>query len=112
MYWLARIWGASGFAATFAGMAFVFNGVVLSSLQWTAYIGVLAWMPWVVGCTSEAWKKGGRWLPLAAVCGAMQVLTGMPEMTALTWLFLAVLWLSNSRSEQAGAERGPEAPVR
>jgi hypothetical protein len=93
MHWLVRKLGAAGFPASFAGITFVFNGVVLSSMQWTAYVAVLAWMPWVVGCTIEAWKKGGGRIAAAALCAAMQVLTGMPELTALTWLFIAVLWI-------------------
>jgi hypothetical protein len=83
----------------------VFNGVVLSSLQWTAYIAVLAWMPWVVGCTIDAWKSGGARIATAAFCAAMQVLSGMPEMTALTWLFLFALWLVTVRGKTVSATR-------
>jgi hypothetical protein len=102
MYWLARKMGASGFAGSFAGMAFVFNGVLLSSLQWTACVPVLAWMPWVVGSTMEAWKAGGARIATAAVCAAMQVLTGMPELTAVTWLFIAALWVSSAAGKSVG----------
>jgi hypothetical protein len=94
MFWLSRRWGASGFAASFAGVAFVFNGVMLSSLLWSSYVTCLAWLPWVVGCVVESWTKGRRWLVLAALCSAMQVLTGMPELTALTWCFVAALWVN------------------
>src|SRR5262249_47804042 len=38
IYLLARHWGLETFAATFAGMAAVFNGVILSSIEWAAYI--------------------------------------------------------------------------
>ena len=93
MFWLMRRWGVGGFAAAFAGFAFVFNGVTLSSLLWGNYIASLAWLPWVVGCVIEAWRRGERWLPLAAIASAMQVLTATPEITLLTWLFLGAVWI-------------------
>jgi Bacterial membrane protein YfhO len=93
MYWLARRWNAGTFGAAFAGMAYVFNGVTMSSLIWITYIAALAWLPWVVGCVQAAWQNGGRWLVLAAVAGALQVLAGMPEITVFTWLFIAALWI-------------------
>jgi hypothetical protein len=96
IYLLARHWGLETFAAAFAGVAAVFNGVVFSSLQWPAYIAVLSWAPWIILCVLRSWEKGGRWIVLAALASAMQVLGGMPELVALTWIFLAVLWLVSS----------------
>jgi len=94
MFWLLRRWNLGSFAAAFAAFAFVFNGVTLSCLQWGNYIAALAWLPWILGCVMEAWRNGGRWLPLAAITSAMQVLTATPEITLLTWLFLGAIWLS------------------
>jgi hypothetical protein len=94
MYWLTRRWGVGGFAAGFAGMAYVFNGVILSCLLWGNYIAALAWLPWVAGCVMAAWSGGGRWIALAALASAMQVLTATPELTLLSWLLLGALWLS------------------
>ena len=94
MYALARRWGVDGFAASFAGFAFVFNGVALSCFQWSNYIASLGWLPWVVLTVTNAWRNGGRWLAIAAIVSALQVLTGTPELTLLVWLFLAVLWLT------------------
>jgi hypothetical protein len=93
MFWLVRRWNLSSFAAAFAAFAFVFNGVTLSCLQWGNYIAALAWLPWILGSVMEAWRNGGRWMPLAALASAMQVLTATPEITLLTWLFLGVIWL-------------------
>src|SRR4051794_543868 len=67
MYWLARRLNLGSFGSSFAGMAFVFNGVVLSSLLWLSYISCLAWMPWVVGLVMTAWREGGKWVPCAAL---------------------------------------------
>src|ERR1035437_144294 len=94
MYALARRWGADGFAASFAGLAFAFNGVSFSCFQWSNYIASLGWLPWVVLAVTEAWRNGGRWLALAAIVSALQVLTATPELTLLGWLFLAALWLA------------------
>jgi hypothetical protein len=94
MYALTRRWGADGFAASFAGFAFVFSGVSFSCFQWSNYIASLGWLPWVVLAVTEAWRGGGRWLAIAAVVSALQVLTATPELTLLGWLFLAALWLA------------------
>ena len=76
---LARRWGADGFAASFAGMAYAFSGVSLSCFQWSNYIASLGWLPWVVLAATEAWRQGGRWIAIAAVVSALQVLTATPE---------------------------------
>src|SRR5487761_1897214 len=94
MYALARRWGAGGFAASFAGMAYAFSGVSFSCFQWSNYIASLGWLPWVVLAVTEAWRGGGRWLAVAAVVSALQVLTATPEVTLLGWLLLAALWLA------------------
>lgn len=100
MYELTRRWGAGGFAASFAGLAYAFNGVTLSCFQWGNYIASLGWLPWVVLAVTEAWRHGGRWIPIAAVVSALQVLTATPELTLLGWLFLALLWLSEWASRK------------
>jgi hypothetical protein len=94
MFWLMRRWNVGTFSAAFAAFAFVFNGVTFSCLIWGNYIASLAWLPWVTGSVIEAWRTGGRWLPFAALASAMQVLTATPELTLLSWLFLAAIWLS------------------
>jgi hypothetical protein len=94
MYWLCRRWQVGVYGATFAGVAYIFNGATLSCLNWSHYIASLSWLPWVIGCVIAAWKTGGRWIPLAALASAMQVLTASPELTVPTWLFLGALWLS------------------
>ncbi|HEY5912945.1 MAG TPA: YfhO family protein [Verrucomicrobiae bacterium] len=93
MFWLVRRWGAGAYAAAFAGFAYVFNGVTLSCLMWPGYIAFLAWSPWVLGCTMTAWRQGGRWLVLAGITSAMQVLACAPELLVLFWVFLGLLWL-------------------
>src|SRR5665213_3260434 len=93
MYFLARRWTASNFAAAFAGVAFAFNGFTLNLLMWPSHIATFAWMPWVVLAVELAWREGRQKIILAAFAGAMQMLAGGPETIFLTWLIVAALWL-------------------
>lgn len=93
MYTLAWNWTGSRRAATLAGLGFAFNGFTLNCLIWPNYIASLAWMPLVVLTVERAWRLGGRHLVLAALAGAMQMLSGTPEIILLTWLVLGALWL-------------------
>jgi len=101
VYWLCRRWQIGPLGAMFAAIAFTFNGVTMSCLQWSNYIACLSWLPWVVGCVTIAWLNGGRWIVWAALAAAMQVLTATPELTVLTWLLLGVLWLGSLWSREA-----------
>ena len=94
VYWLSRRWGAGGYAATVAGFAYAFNGASLSCLEWGNYIASLAWMPWVIGWTREAWQTGRpRAIAVASVLAALQLLTATPELTLLLWTLLGALWI-------------------
>ncbi|HYV26527.1 MAG TPA: YfhO family protein [Candidatus Eisenbacteria bacterium] len=93
MYFLTHRWTGHRFAACVAGLAYAFNGVSLSSLMWPAIVAAVAWMPWVVLCVEKAWQEGGRAVILAALLGAMQMLTGAPEVFLFTWVFLGMLWV-------------------
>lgn len=91
MYFLAQGWTQNRFAAAFAAIAFAFSGIMLSSLIWPGTIAGLGWMPWVVWLTVRAWRSGGKVLILAALAGAMQMLSGAAEVVLLTWLLLGSL---------------------
>jgi hypothetical protein len=97
MYYLARRWTDNDFAASLAGVAFVFNGVVFSCLLWPNYTVALAWMPWIVLATERAWSEGGRAVVIAALLGALQMLSGVPELIVFTWVTVGALWLAGSR---------------
>jgi hypothetical protein len=92
MYFLARRWTGNQLAAAVAGAAFAFNGLNWHMLMWISNLAACAWMPWVVLAVEQAWRRGGRWLAGAALAGAMQMLTGSPEIIMLTWLFVGALW--------------------
>jgi hypothetical protein len=93
MYRLARSWTGSNNAATLAGLAFLFNGVLLSCLKWPNNIAALGWMPWVVLTAERAFSGNARALGIAALVGAIQMLAGAPEIILLTWALVAALWL-------------------
>ena len=96
MYFLAQKWTKNNFAASVAGLTFVFNGVTLSCLTWPNYMVALGWMPWVVVLAERAWRTGGaRKIILAGVVSAFQILAGVPEIVLLTWLFLGCLFLAD-----------------
>jgi hypothetical protein len=93
MYVLARHWTGSAFAGAVAGIGYAFNGLSLSCLMWPNNIAALGWLPWVVLGAERGWSDGGSRTLLAALMGAMQMLTGAPEIIFLTWLFTGALWL-------------------
>lgn len=92
MYRLAERWTGHRLAAAIAGVGFAFNGLTLNSLMWPNNIAALGWMPWVVCLVNEGWRQGGRRLVLASFAGALQMLTGAPEITLFTWLLLGAMW--------------------
>ena len=92
MYRLACGWIDNRFAASAAGIAFVFNGVTFSSLIWPNYIVALGWMPWVIWLTERAWRNGGRGMVGAAMVGMMQMMSGAPELVLMTWTFILAVW--------------------
>jgi len=93
MYWLAYRWTNDRFAASVAGVAFVFNGVTLSCLMWPNYMVALGWMPWVIGLVERAWRQGGRAIVAAGVVSTLQMLAGVPEIAAFTWLLVVAISL-------------------
>jgi hypothetical protein len=91
MYFLAYRWTDNRFAAAVAGLVFSFNALMLNALMWQNNIAALGWLPWLVLAAERAWREGGRWLLLAVLAGAMQMLAGAPEVILLTWTLLATL---------------------
>jgi hypothetical protein len=94
MYLLAYRWTQNRLAAGIAGLVFALNGLMLNSLMWTSNLAALSWQPLVVLWVEQAWRQGGwRCVLLAALAGAMQMLSGAPEIIVFTWATLALLGL-------------------
>ena len=96
MYRLMERWTGHQQAAALAGVAFAFNGMVLNSLMWSNYIASFGWMPWTVLLVERAWREGGRRLLLAALVGALQMLSATPEIILFTWLLLAAMFVGQA----------------
>src|SRR5207249_3589776 len=91
MYFLAHHWTKSYFAAAVAGAGFAFNGLVIHCLQWPNNIAGLGWMPWVVLTIQRACTQGGRAIIVASLAGAIQMLSGAPEIILCTWVIALVV---------------------
>lgn len=91
---LARHWKCRGGAAAFAGVAYAFNGLLQNSLMWPNNIAALGLFPWVVWSVQRCWSVGGRAYVSASLLGAMQMLTGAPEVILFTWCFIGVVWFA------------------
>jgi hypothetical protein len=100
MYVLARRWTGNSLAAGLAGIGFTFNGLTLNCLMWPNYTASLAWMPWVVWAVSRACREGGRWIIYAALIGALQMLSGTPEVILFTWLVVLGILCCETRAPQ------------
>ncbi len=111
MYALAAHWTARPLAAAVAGLAFAFNGLTLHCLMWPNNLAALGWMPWLVLLASRAVNEGGRTLLLAALVGALQMLSGAPEVILLTWALIGALWVAAALSRRArpSGRRGVES---
>jgi hypothetical protein len=96
MYSLAYRWTQNRLAASVAGLAFALNGLMLNSLMWTSNLAALSWQPLVMLWAEQAWQRGGRRMMIAALAGAMQMLSGAPEIIIFTWTMLGILWLSQA----------------
>jgi Bacterial membrane protein YfhO len=94
MYLLASQWTGNRLAAAVAGVAFAFNGMTLNCLMWSSNLAALAWMPWVILFVEKAFLAGQRrQIVIAALAGALQMLSGAPEIIVFTWLVLFALWI-------------------
>lgn len=92
MFHLARATTKSNFGGTIAGIAFAFSGLIFSSLKWPNNIAAFGLMPWVVlACLRTFESPGNARIALAALVGAIQMLTGAPEVIILTWVVIGTL---------------------
>ena len=109
-YRLAHHWTGNRFAASVAGLAFAFNGFTLHAVMWPNNVAALAWAPWLWLLVERACREGGRAVLLAALIGAMQMLTGAPEIILFTWAIAALLVISVQCSVFSGRASAPDAP--
>jgi hypothetical protein len=104
MYFLAHRWSVNRLGAAVAGLTYSFNSLALNFLMWPNNVAAFGWLPWVVLAAELGWTEGGRWLLLAVLVGALQMLSGAPEIILLSWILLGALMAAKviSEREQAG----------
>lgn len=109
-YAVARRWTSHEFAAAVAGVAYAFHGLVQQSLMWPNNLAAFALLPWVVLTAERATREGGRQLVLAALVGAMQMLTGAPGIIVFTWLLVGAIHFGEVISNQCSVLSGDLNP--
>jgi hypothetical protein len=93
MYFLAYRWSGNRFAASVAGAVFCFNGLTWYGVMWPHLLAALAWMPWLVLHVDRAWQYGRQAILVAAVIGAVQLLSGGAEVILQTWMVVGLLFI-------------------
>src|SRR2546430_14629974 len=110
MFCLARRWLRDGRAASVAGVAYAFSGLMVSSLMWPNNMAALGCLPFVLLTGERAACKGGKRCLAAALVLALQFLSGAPEIIGLTWAgLLAVILFAQETPAAAGLR--PVCPV-
>lgn len=92
---LAFRWTGNELAAGIAGLAYAFNGLTINCLMWPNFMAGLAWAPIVLLTASNAWRSGGIHLIWAALVGALQMLSGIPEIILITWSIAGLLFFAD-----------------
>ena len=99
MYFFARRLTNNNVAGAIAGLAYTFNGLTFSCLIWPHYMVCLGWLPFVFLSVERALRQGRRWVVIAAFCGTMQMMSGMPEFILITWLMIGTWFLMTMSRE-------------
>lgn len=110
-YAVARRWTGHEPTAAVAGVTYAFHGLVQQSLMWPNNCAALGLLPWVVLTAESGMREGGRKLVLAALVGAMQMLTGAPEVILATWLLVGLLAIVRAFSARPGTAEAPARPT-
>ena len=103
VYFLLRRWTNHSYAACFGAVAFVFNGLTLSCLNWPNYTVAIGWLPWVLYFVEAA--STGPGIIVAALVSALQILAGAPELCLLTWALVLGIGILRVRP-------GGDSPIR
>lgn len=92
MYALVFRWTGDRFAAAVGGCLYALNGFAFNNLMWVSNLAAMSWLPLVLFSAECAWQRGGTCVIWAALCGAMQMLSGAPEFILATWAIVFMLW--------------------
>jgi hypothetical protein len=109
LFYLSRVLGFSRIAAFSGALTYSFGGPLLSSVSYYISVLGLSWLPWILVLSYKAIRDGGRWIALAALSIASQLLSGEANIITGSWilllLFILFLW-RESVNAKATAMRG------
>ncbi|MGB0578083.1 MAG: YfhO family protein [Limisphaerales bacterium] len=91
MFVLARRWIEDDTGAAVAGFAYAFSGILINSLMWPNNIAALGCLPWVIWATERGLEGERKWLATAMLLGALQMLSGAPEIIMCTWVIIVIV---------------------
>lgn len=91
MFVLARRWIGDDTSAAVAGLAYTFSGILINSLMWPNNIAAFGCLPWVIWATERGLEGDRKWLATAMLAGALQMLSGAPEVIMCTWVIIVVV---------------------
>ena len=92
-------------AAAVGGLIYTFNGFMQACQMWPNNAAALGWAPWVWWLVIMGTREGGRTLLVGAFAGAMQMLTGAPEIILATWLLVAGFVVQDAWSAERTVRR-------
>ena len=83
-------WSMTGcrLAGCFAGLAFLFNGLLINSLMWPNNIAAFGLFPWLFVLVRRALRIGSNDFAFAGILAGLQLLCGAPEVTMLGWMVI------------------------
>jgi len=99
-YFLARDLGASRVGSFVSGSTFALGGLALSSLNLYVFLQSLALAPLVVVTLRRAARRGGPWIPIAALALALSISTLALEFVIQAFMLGIALGLSGTALRQ------------
>jgi len=94
MYILMKHWNVARIAAFVSAIIFMFNGVIISRLEFLSFISTVIWVPLLFYLLDNALKKRSPWYSvLTGIALSIQILAGHSQTFYYTYLSLGLYWI-------------------
>ena len=94
MYILMKHWNVIRIAAFVSAIIFMFNGVIISRLEFLSFVSTIIWVPLLFYLLDNAIKKRSVWWgTLTGVVMSIQLLAGHTQTFYYTYLLLCLYWI-------------------
>lgn len=94
MYILMKHWNVARIAAFVSAIIFMFNGVIISRLEFLSFVSTIIWVPLLFYLLDNAIKKRSVWWgTLTGVVMSIQLLAGHTQTFYYTYLLLCLYWI-------------------